>query len=120
MHLGRRMKLSGIAEQLGLMPLWTPIDDRDVSFAYASDVLSDVLVRAPKGAVLTTLQTHLNVVAVAVQAGLAGVIFTNNKRPVDGVIERAEHEKLPLYATAYDTFEVAGRLFAMGIRGRKL
>jgi hypothetical protein len=112
------MKLSGIAEQLGLSPLWSPATDREVSQGYASDVLSDVLVRAPKGAVLATLQTHLSVVAVAVQAGLAGVIFTNNKRPMAGVIERAEAENLPLYVTACDTFEIAGKLFAIGIRGR--
>ena len=112
------MKLSKIAEQLGLSALWVPAADREVFYGYASDMLSDVLVRAPKGALLLTLQTHLSVVAVAAQAGLAGVVFTNNKRPEDRVIERAEIEGIPLYMTASDTFDIAGRLFVTGVRGR--
>jgi hypothetical protein len=112
------MKLSKISEQLGLSALWVPAADREVSHGYASDMLSDVLARAPKGALLATLQTHLSVVAVAAQTGLAGVIFTNNKRPEDRVIERAEIEDIPLYVTASDTFDVAGRLFVLGVRGR--
>ena len=112
------MKLNKIAEQLELSALWSPVEDRDISLGYASDMLSDVLVRAPRGALLATLQNHLNVVAVAAQAGLSGVIFTNNKRPEDRVIERAEIENIPLYVTPSNTFEIAGRLFALGIRGR--
>ena len=81
-------------------------------------MLSDVLVRAPRGALLATLQTHLSVVAVAAQAGLSGVVFTNNKRPETRVIERAAIENVPLYVSSSDTFDIAGRLFAMGIRGR--
>ena len=112
------MKLSKIAEQLGLSALWIPVEDREVSLGYASDMLSDVLVRAPRGALLATLQTHLNVIAVAAQVGLSGVIFTNNKRPEDRVIERAEIENIPLYVTESDTFDIAGRLFSIGVRGR--
>jgi hypothetical protein len=112
------MKLNTIAEQLGLSALWIPREDRDVSLGYASDLLSDVLFRAPKGALLATLQTHLNVIAVAAQVGLSGVIFTNNKRPEDGVIQRAKIENIPLYVTQSDTFDIAGRLFAIGVRGR--
>jgi hypothetical protein len=112
------MKLSKIAEQLELSALWSPEEDRDVFLGYASDMLSDVLVRAPRGALLATLQTHLNVIAVAAQAGLSGVIFTNNKHPEDRVIERAEIEGIPLYVTPSNTFDVAGRLFAIGVRGK--
>ena len=112
------MRLSKIADQLGLSELWTPAADREVSFGYASDMLSDVLVHAARGSILATLQTHLSVVAVAAQTGLAGVIFTNSKRPEDRVIERARIENVPLFSTALDTFDISGRLFAIGVRGR--
>jgi predicted transcriptional regulator len=114
------MKLSSIAEQLGLTAMWIPGEDREVTRGYASDMLSDVLARAPRGALLATLQVHLNVVAVAAQAGLSGVIFTNGKRPDAHVIERAEIEKIPLFVTEMDTFTTAGRLFAIGVKGRAL
>ena len=114
------MKLSQIAEQLGFTALWEPDEDREVSRGYACDMLSDVLVHAPKGALLATLQVHLNVVAVAAQACLSGVVFTNNKKPDGHVIERARMEKVPLFVTGMDTFTTAGRLFAVGVKGRAL
>lgn len=112
------MKLSGIAEKFGWTPLWESRADSDVSQGYVSDILSDVLVQAPKGAILATMITHMNVVAVAVRVGLAGIIFTNSRTPELSVIERAERENLPLYVTSYDSFDTAGLLFSFGIRGR--
>ena len=46
---------------------------RTVSGGYASDMLSDVLANAPWGGVLVTIQVHMNVIAVSVNAGLAAV-----------------------------------------------
>lgn len=113
------MQLSHLAEQLGFTALWVLDEEREISRGYASDMLSDVLIHAPKGALLTTLQVHLNVVAVAAQAGLAGVVFTNSKRPEAHVIECARIEKIPLFVTEMDTFSTAGRLFAVGVKGRE-
>ncbi|NLE10886.1 MAG: serine kinase [Actinobacteria bacterium] len=91
--------------------------DRDVTQAYASDLLSDVLANAPEGGILLTLQVHLNVIAVASHAGLQAVIFTCGRRPEDDVIERAAGEGLTLYASRADTFELSGRLYELGLRG---
>jgi hypothetical protein len=91
--------------------------DPDISQGYASDLLSDVLANAPAGGVLLTLQVHLNVIAVASHAGLRAVIFSCGRRPEDDVIERAAGEGLALYASRADTFELAGRLYELGLRG---
>ena len=64
---------------------------------------------------LVTLQVHLNVVAVASHAELAGVIFSSGRVPDAEVIAKAVAEDLALYATDADTFEVVGRLFALGV-----
>ena len=89
----------------------------DITRGYASDLLSDVLANAPEGGVLITLQVHLNVIAVASHAGLRAVIFTCGRRPEDDVIARAAEEGLTLYGTKADTFELAGRLYNLGLRG---
>ena len=89
----------------------------DVTRGYASDLLSDVLANAPVGGILVTLQVHLNVIAVASHAGLAGVIFSCGRRPEDDVIERAAEEGLALFGSKADTFELAGRLYELGLRG---
>jgi hypothetical protein len=90
----------------------------DVERAHASDLLSDVLANAPRGGVLLTIQVHLNVLAVAVQATLSGVIFASGRKPDAAVRARAVEEQMPLYVSQDSTFEVAGQLYALGLRGR--
>lgn len=85
--------------------------------AYASDLMSDVLANAPQGGVLLTAQVHINVVAVAVHAGLAAVIFTGNRKPEDQVRAKAEEEKISLYSTRLSTFDAAGLIYGLGLRG---
>ncbi len=115
------MKLEQIVAELGLTEL-TPAAgdaaDAEVTRGYASDLLSDVLANAPAGGLLVTLQVHLNVIAVAGHADLAAVVFAGGRRPDDDVVAKAVEEGLALYAVGRDTFEVVGRLYALGLRGR--
>ena len=115
------MTLTQIAERLGLSllnPHAVFDGSREVSTAHASDLLSDVLANAPSGGLLLTIQVHLNVIAVALHAGLSGVVFTSGLSPQEAVRAKAADEGLPLFGTAEPTFEVAGRLYALGLRGR--
>ncbi len=76
-----------------------------------------MLANAPAGGVLVTLQVHLNVIAVAGHAGLAAVVFSSGRKPEDDVIARAAEEGLALFGSPADTFDLAGRLYELGIRG---
>ena len=90
------MNLETIAEKLDLKNLTPTLAgaDAEVTAGYASDLLSDVLANAPEGGVLVTLQVHLNVVAVASHAELAGVIFSSGRVPDAEVIAKAVAEDL--------------------------
>jgi len=115
------MNLETIARELqldDLTPQLAGADQIDVAAGYASDLLSDVLANAPEEGVLVTLQVHLNVIAVAGHAELSAVIFTSGRTPEDDVVEKAVAEELHLYSAKDDTFEVVGRLHAMGVKGR--
>ena len=90
----------------------------DVERAHASDLLSDVLANAPTGAILLTIQVHMNVIAVALHAGLSAVLFTSGMRPEESVRLKAVQEGLPLLATTDSTFDAAGKLYGLGLRGR--
>jgi len=113
------VKLEEMIRQLGLRNLTPELSEevqRDVSSGHASDLLSDVLANAPQGAVLVTIQTHLNVIAVAAHSGLAGVIFTTSRTPEEGVREKAVEERIPLLVSKEATFDMVGRLYALGLR----
>ncbi len=112
------MKLSRIVESLSLAPLTPGLPmDADVTRSHASDLLSDVLANAPSGGILLTIQVHMNVIAVALHAGLSAVVFTTGMRPDEAVTAKAVEEKLPLFVTGESTFDAAGRLYALGLRG---
>jgi hypothetical protein len=111
--------VEALARALELRCLTPELDpSAEVSAGHASDLLSDVLANAPSGGVWLTIQVHLNVVAVGLHAAQAAVVFTSGTLPEPAVVARAVEEKLPLYATGQSTFDVAGRLHALGIRGR--
>lgn len=111
------MRLSELVEQLGLQPLTPELDDiQDVPLGYVSDMLSDVLANAPEGGVLVTIQVHLNVIAVALHAGLVAVVFASGRRPEDNVIRKANEEQIRLYLSNESSFDLVGRLYELGLR----
>ena len=85
--------------------------DVEVTKAYASDLLSDVMAHAAEGAVWVTLQTHQNIVAVAVMKSLAAIILVNGREPDAETIAKARTEKIPILVSQLAAFELAGRLF---------
>jgi hypothetical protein len=115
------MTLETIARELGwenLTPDVAGLGTREITRAYVSDMLSDVLANAPRGGVLITIQTHMNTLAVAVHAEQAAVIFAMNRRPDESVARKAAEEGLGLYVSSARAFDVAGRLFMAGVRGQ--
>ena len=114
------MTLGDITARLGLETLTPELslnDSVEVTRGHASDLLSDVLANAPSGGVLVTIQAHMNVIAVALHADQAAVIFTQGMRPEENVRQKAVQEGLALLASADTTFEIAGKLYALGLRG---
>jgi len=113
------MTLRDIIETLKLERLTPELGDDGVAVSggYISDLLSDVMANAPRGGALVTIQVHLNVIAVAVHSELAGVVFAAGRRPDEAVRKKAVDEGVRLYATGENAFDVAGRLYEMGLRG---
>jgi hypothetical protein len=114
---GNAIRLSRIAEELTLTCVAPPEDDLEVGTGFASDVLSEVLARAPQGCLLVTAQNNLNVIAVAAYTHLAGVIVTSGYQPGEEVLAKAREEGIGLYTTPAQTFDVVGRLARLGVQG---
>lgn len=87
--------------------------EREVTGGYVSDLLSDVMGKAEEGAVWITLQSHLNVVAIASLKELAAVILINGVSPDATVVAKAEEENIPLLGSENPAFDVAGQLYQL-------
>ena len=114
------MNLATLITQLNLENITPEIElDRvpDIKRGYASDLLSDVMGNAPAGGMLVTVQVHLNVVAVAVHAELAAVIFALGRKPDEATRERAAQENIVLLVSQEPAFDIVGKLYALDIRG---
>jgi predicted transcriptional regulator len=85
--------------------------ENEISGAYVSDLLSDVMGNAVEGQVWITLQTHQNVIAIAALKDLAAVILVKDFAPDLETIEHSDLEAIPVLGTSWDTFKIAGKLY---------
>ena len=112
------MNLQQIIDQLKLTVLTEPRDFAGITpvGGYSSDLLSCVMAGAKKGFIWTTLQAHLNIVAVAALTEVVAVIITENAQPDSASIAKANQQGVILLSTSRPTYEVNGELWEMGVR----
>ena len=82
---------------------------------YACDLLSWVMAHGEEGMAWVTVQTHLNVVAVASLAEMACVILPENVTMEQEVLDKANAEGLCVLSSPLTTYEICGRMAAQGI-----
>jgi hypothetical protein len=112
------MTLQEIIDRLNLKVLTERDDFQSVepTFGYTSDLLSCVMAGAKNKSIWITLQSHINIVAVAALLELSGVIVTEGAMPDQATIEKANEQGVSLFSTTEPTFAIAGKLWEMGIR----
>ena len=109
------MTIYQLIEKLNLKSL-NKTNDLDVTGAFASDLLSDVVGNTSAGNILLSVQVHKNIVAVASLVGLAAVIITSGRTPDQSVIDAAQKNELCLLSSEESTFMLAGKLYELGLR----
>ena len=110
------MKLTDLADALGLEVAVGSLEGVEVSGAYASDLLSDVMAHAEKGSCWVTLQVHQNIVAVAALKELAAIVIVGGREPEPDAAEKAAKQGVTILTTKMTAFETAGRMYQMGLR----
>lgn len=95
----------------------TPTADleKEVLCGYTCDLLSWVMKNGQEGMAWVTVQTHMNVIAVAVLAEMACVILPENIDMEADVLQKAESEGLCVMKTALSGYEICGRMHAAGV-----
>ena len=90
--------------------------DNIVRSGYACDLLSWVMANGEEGMAWITVQTHLNVIAVASLAEMACVILPEGVEMNIECIEKSKSENLSVLATKLNAFQAASRMAHAGIQ----
>jgi predicted transcriptional regulator len=93
--------------------------DREVAGGYCGDLLSDVMANSRSGDLWLTIQSHRNILAVAVLKDLAAIVLVNGHRPDDDTAAKAEEEGIPILISSTSSFYLAGKLFNSGINQKE-
>lgn len=105
--LAKEFELSVVAGTNGL--------DRTVSGGHCGDLLSEVMANAPIGCVWLTIQSHQNIVAVALLKEMAAIILTGGNEPEAETRLKADEENIPILVSPQRSYELAGQLYASGV-----
>ncbi len=111
------MKLKELINKCGLQivnNLYEP--DREVSGGYTSDLLSDVIANSKKDNVWITMQTHLNILAVANLKELSAIIIVMEKDIQEDAKVKADEEKITILKTDLTAFQISGKIYELGVR----
>ena len=105
------MTVKDLASQMSLKN-WNPEVSLEVPItgAYSGDMLSWVMSRAQEGSVWITIMSNQNVAAVALMAGVACVVLTENVEPDEALVAQAKTQGLPLFTSPLSTYEFSCRL----------
>jgi hypothetical protein len=91
--------------------------DIDIQYAYASDLMSDILVAVQRGALLLTGLTNNQVIRTGKIAAGGAIVFVRGKKPSTETIKLAEQYNIPIMTTELSMFDACGILFSNGIKG---
>ena len=89
--------------------------DREIQGGYCGDLLSDVMGNAPIGCIWLTVQTHQNIVAVAVLREMAAIVLSGGQEPDQETVEKANDEGIPILMWPDMAFDLAGQVYQAGI-----
>lgn len=88
--------------------------DEEITQAFASDLMSDVLTLKSSPLLLTGL-CNVQTIRTCDMACIDHVIVVRNKKPNDEMLELAEENGMVLITSEFSLFKVCGILYAAGI-----
>ncbi|MGI6161536.1 MAG: AraC family transcriptional regulator [Christensenellales bacterium] len=88
---------------------------REIESGYVCDLLSWAMSRAQAGTAWITIQTHINVIAVASLTDMACVIVPEDAAVDPGALDKAEEEGIPVLSSKLTAYELCVKLSELGI-----
>jgi len=87
----------------------------DITCGYTCDLLSWVMAHGQPGMAWITVQTHVNVIAVAVLMEMACVILPEGVALDETALKKAQEENLAVLMSGKTAYELSGIMAKMGV-----
>ncbi|MDD3705292.1 MAG: DRTGG domain-containing protein [Clostridiaceae bacterium] len=91
--------------------------ENEVSYAFGSDLMSDVLAFVKGKTLLLTGLTNQQVVRTAEMADLSAIVFVRGKKPGEDIIDLATEKEIALLLTRDTMYTASGKLYGNGLEG---
>ena len=91
----------------------------EVASGYVCDLLSWVMARGQQNAAWVTVQTHINVVAVASLHDMACIILPENLLMEEAPLAKADEEGVAVLSSPLSAYEICGIMLKNGIPAPK-
>ncbi|MFA5675762.1 MAG: hypothetical protein WDA65_04485 [Christensenellales bacterium] len=108
------MKVKELIDATGWDAL-TLIPDKQITSAYTCDLLSFAMANTQSGTAWITVQSHVNVVAVASLTGCACVIIPCGTSVSEETLEAAKTKDVCIVSAPCSAYAAAARLYRLGI-----
>lgn len=110
------MKTAEIAEKLGMKLLTEGLkENAEVTDGCVCDLLSWVMARGEAGMAWITVQTHLNVVAVACLHDFSCLIVPEDIEVPQATVDKAKEEGIVIYSSSKTAYTICCELCGLGI-----
>ncbi len=94
--------------------------DKEVPCAFASDLISDILMCTKEPTLLLTGLTNPQVIRLSDMIDLLGIVFVRGKVPPAELVQMAEERNLVLISTKLTMYRSSGILYNTGLRSCKI
>lgn len=85
-------------------------------YAFASDLMSDVLTTQTDGMLLLTGLSNLQTIRTAEMSDVQGIVIVRGKEITPDMIELAEENEIVLFACKNSLYKVSGILYEKGLK----
>lgn len=91
------------------------LENRIIDGCIVGDLLSVVMGKAKNNNLWVTIQSHVNIIAVASLINISGVIITEGFKADVETIEKANEENIKVFESNLSTYEIVKQLVKLDI-----
>ena len=88
----------------------------EVTGGYVCDLLSWVMAKGTEGMAWITIQTHINVIAVASLHEFSCVIVAESCEVAQDVLDKAAEESIQVLRSPLSSYKLSGMLYELGVK----